>query len=310
MIPDRLSAKKLAKKKSARVSLRKRLRWRLKNWLLINPLIGFMRMLSPDRASAFGGRVMGRIGPHLSRNRIALANLARIFPEMEPDERHRIARDMWVNWGRVLGEYPHLPTILRNPDRVELVGMDEVRATLGDKKSAFLLSAHYGNWEATTVAGRSIGLVQANIYQPVKDPYLDKTLRQMREVTASGGLIEQGDGNIRTMSRLLKGDVSIGLLVDLRETRGIKVPFLGIDAYTVHAPALLARRLGVPVYVGRATRTHGARFRVECRHVPAPNTADWEADAIAMTTQINQIFSDWIVEKPEQWVWFRRRWED
>lgn len=310
MIPSRLSPTTLANKEAARASIRKRIRWRLKNWLLINPLIAFIRLLTPDQASAFAGWIMSHVGPRLSKNRIALDNLSRVFPEMPPKERSRVARQMWANWGRVLGEYPHLPQILKDPRRWEIFGLDEVNATIGEDKAAFLLSAHYGNWEVTIVAGRTVGLLQANIYQPVKDPILDATLRQLREVTASGGLIEQGDGNIRTMSRLLRRGVSVGLLVDLREERGVKVPFLGINAYTVHAPALLARRLGVPIYVGRAIRTHGAHFRVETRHVPVQKTDDWEADAIATTAAINQVFTEWIMERPEQWVWFRRRWDD
>ena len=39
-----------------------------------------------------------------------------------------------------------------------------------------------------------------------------------------------------------------------------------------------------------------------------PDTGDIEADKKRLTEDINELFSDWIVDRPEQWLWLHRRW--
>jgi len=268
----------------------------------------FLEFLPPATASKACGHIAAIIGPFTKRNKVAQTNLALIFPEMSRRDRKRVIKDMWRNVGRTVGEYPHLDKIINGGGHVRLLGMDGVRSALEGHKAAFLLSAHYGNWEVTSAAGQSVGLVQANLYRKVKNSKVDAVMQGYRKPTAPAGFIEKGDGNVRTMLRLLKQGTSIGMLVDQRERRGIQVPFLGRAASTVHAPALIARRLGVPVFVGRAYRTGNLEFTVECRHVPVPVTDDPHADVLSVTRLINDIISEWIYEYPDQWLWFHDRW--
>lgn len=290
-------------KKKTNVSLRNLL------GLVAISFFRILEVLPPTASSKACGQMAALIGPLTKRNGIARQNLELIFPDMSERDRKRIIKGMWRNIGRTVGEYPHLEKIIHGRGYVRLLGMDEVKAALDGHQAAFLLSAHYGNWEVTTAAGQSIGLVQANLYRKLKDPLLDSVMRAYRKPTAPAGLITKGDGNIQTMVRLLKRGTSIGMLVDQREMRGIEVPFLGRPAYTVHAPALIARRLGVPIFVGRAYRTGELEFTVECRHVPVPVTDNPQSDVTSVTRAINDILSAWIYEYPDQWSWIHDRWK-
>jgi KDO2-lipid IV(A) lauroyltransferase len=272
-------------------------------------LFKILEVLPPQVSSKACGHIAALVGPLTKRHSIARRNLKLIFPQKTDRDRKPILKGMWRNIGRTVGEYPHLEKIIHDRGYVRLVGMEAVQVALEGHHAAFLLSAHYGNWEVTSAAGQSIGLVQANLYRKLKDPLVDSVMRGYRQPTAPGGFIEKGDGNIQTTVRFLKRGTSIGMLVDQREMRGIQAPFLGRPAYTVHAPALIARRLGVPVFVGRAHRTGELEFTVECRHVPVPVTDDPQSDVTSVTRAINDIFSEWIYEYPDQWLWTHDRWK-
>lgn len=264
--------------------------------------------LGVERASGLVGALARLIGPRTKRHRRLLENLARVLPDIDESERRRIAVRSWDNIGRVIGEYPHLPKLLDDHERVTIVGLDQCVPLIEANKGGLLISAHYGNWEISTAAGRRLGLDQINFYRAAKNPRFERLLRTQRQVTAPGGLIPKADDNVRTAIRLLKDRRFIGMLVDQRESKGIKVPFLGHDAETNHAPALLARRLGVPILLSRVIRHERVRFVMECLPVDVDHTDDWEEDVRRTTIRINDILSRWIIERPEQWHWSQRRW--
>ncbi len=253
---------------------------------------------------------MATIGPLHKRSKQAHRNLARVFPDMHANARTDTVREMWRNAGRVGAEYPHLDGLLADPGRVTFEGLDDVQKALGSHKAALLLSAHYGNWEMTVAAGRFLGLTQANLYREAKNPHVEALMQSFRSKTVAGGWVSKGDGNLRDIMRLLRDGVSVGMLVDQRENRGVLAPFLGQQAWSVHAPALVARKMNVPIFVGVAQRTKGANFIVKCQHIPVRRSDDSAADVLATTCAINDQLSTWIREDPGQWLWFHNRWRD
>jgi KDO2-lipid IV(A) lauroyltransferase len=288
-------------------SLARRVRFSLEAAVLWS-ILKLFSMMPVERASALAGAIMRFVGPRTKRHRHVLDNLERVLTTVEDSERRRIAAASWENIGRVMAEYPHLPELLDDQERVKIIGLEKCVPLIAENKGGFLLSAHYGNWEISTVAGRRLGLNQVNFYRAVKNPTLDSMLSAYRRVTAPGGLVPKANDNIRTAVRLLKDHRYIGMLVDRRESKGIVVPFMGFDAQTNHAPALLARRFNVPIFLGRVIRHEGVQFVVECLPVAVDHTDDWEDDVRQTTIRINDILSSWIAERPEQWLWLHRRW--
>jgi Kdo2-lipid IVA lauroyltransferase/acyltransferase len=101
----------------------------------------------------------------------------------------------------------------------------------------------------------------------------------------------------------------VALLIDQKLNDGIAIPFFGIEAMTVDAPALFGLRLGLPLYPVRTERLGGARFRVTIYPpVDLPQSGDRDADVRAVMTHLNAILESWIRERPEQWLWIHRRW--
>jgi KDO2-lipid IV(A) lauroyltransferase len=265
-------------------------------------------VLPVDTASQFGGWLGRIIGPRMSSHKRALNNLRAVFPDTSDAAITQITGQMWDNAGRVMAEYIHLETILKDPARVKILGLEDCAGHMAGKPSGFALSAHYGNWEVTTLAGQQLGIRQVSLYRPAKNPYVDRLMAAHRRKIVAGGLLAKADDNMRSMMRLLSQNHYIGMLIDQREDRGLTLQFLGRPSNTVHAPALLARRSGLPLFLGRARRLSGAYFELECIPVPLDITADWKKDVETTTQKLNDILTSWIIESPGQWFWAHRRW--
>ncbi|MDP6174798.1 MAG: lysophospholipid acyltransferase family protein [Rhodospirillales bacterium] len=99
------------------------------------------------------------------------------------------------------------------------------------------------------------------------------------------------------------------MLVDQKMNDGISVPLLGLDAMTAPALAQFAVKFNCPVVPTRVERLGGARFRLTFYPpIEAPVTGDKQADIRAFMIQVNDLLSQWIRERPEQWLWVHNRW--
>ena len=94
--------------------------WRV-DYLLVSLVAWLARRLPIDTASRFGSRVGAWIGPKMkAKNAIYRANLALAFPGLDDSELDTLIAEAWGQAGRVLAEYPHLETILKDNDRIQI----------------------------------------------------------------------------------------------------------------------------------------------------------------------------------------------
>ncbi len=126
----------------------------------------------------------------------------------------------------------------------------------------------------------------------------------------NGGLFTKG---LKTPGRImewLRDGNAIGMLVDSREGRGIPVTAFGRPTLANPFPAMVARRLGIPLIAGRPSRLPGSRFRLELVEIPVPVTDDPKADVAAATQALTDQLDAWIRERPGEWMWVQNRWRD
>ena len=116
-------------------------------------LFYFARLLPARFASATMGGLLGIMAPLTPWHRRALRNLNHAMPNLDDAEKNRILRAMWRNLGRVIGEYPHINSIV-DKGWVEFVGLDHLKALEG---GGFLIGAHIGNWEFGPFAALTTG---------------------------------------------------------------------------------------------------------------------------------------------------------
>ncbi len=283
-------------------------------------LSGLVRMAPLDVAGNISAKLWRLIAPYDRRHQRALQNLTIAFPEKSPAEREAIALAMWENLGRVMVETMQLDRIIAEPDRIQLVAstatvFERYRNKMG---AAIGVTLHMGNWELAawplTVAGNN----PAAVYRTVKNPYVDKYLRALRKDLYPGGLlgrgringtVDEGQKTARQIMDFVRQGGRLGLVCDLHDRTGLPVPFFGRPARSVAIPAMIARRVGARIWMGRCLRVgKQSRFTIELKELKIPRTANASDDVKWITAAMQAQFEAWVREVPEQWMWSNRRW--
>ena len=105
-------------------------------------LFYFARLLPVRFASAAMGGLLGIAAPLTPWHRRALRNLNHAMPDLDDAEKDRILRAMWLNLGRVIGEYPHINSIV-DKGWVAFVGLEHLMTL---DRGASLIGAHIDHW--------------------------------------------------------------------------------------------------------------------------------------------------------------------
>jgi KDO2-lipid IV(A) lauroyltransferase len=281
-------------------------------------LAGIVRAMPLDTAVAVSAWLWRVVAPWQRRHRRALENLAIAFPEKSAEEREAIALAMWENLGRVMAETMQIDRLIRDSDRLEIVNraiFERYKDKLGP---AIGVSLHMGNWE---LAIWPLTVAKANpaaVYRTVKNPYVDRYLRNQRRDLYPGGLLgkgkvdgsrEEGQRTARLIMDYVRKGGRLGLVCDLYDKQGLPVPFFGTPAKSVTIPAMIARRVGARIWMARCLRVGAAsRFRIEIKELKVPRSANAADDVKWTTAEMQKQFEAWIREAPEQWMWSNRRW--
>ncbi len=263
--------------------------------------------LPVETASDLMAYLWRAVAPRLKRHARALDHLARAFPEKSPAERDRIVREMWGHLGRTFAETFHLDAIARE-GRVTMESEAQVQA-VREGGPYVACGLHLGNWETGGTLSTRLARPIAGVYQPLSNPLVDAAVQRLRAPLYPLGLFPRSPATLRKLMKIAQGGGSLGFMADLREGKGIAVPFFGRPADTNAAPALIARLYGLKLYAVRVVRKPGVRFVMSVEPVNVPVTQDRDADVRAATAAIQAHFETFIRETPEQWMWAHRRWD-
>jgi KDO2-lipid IV(A) lauroyltransferase len=293
------------------------LRYRLE-YLGLRFLIGLVRLAPIDVAGSISAKAWRLLAPlNRRRHNRALANLARAFPDKSPQERERIARAAWENLGRVMVETMNIDRILKQPDRLHVTNGHVIGRYKDKMGPVLIVTMHMGNWELGMWPIMRAGVRPAGVYRLVKNPYVDRYLRAQRQDLYPGGLFgsrrapgkEEGQKTARLIMDYVRQGGRLGFISDLYDAQGIEVPFFGYPAKSMPIAAMIARRVGARIWIGRCIRIgNRACFDVNVNELRIPRTSNQAADIHAITAAIQRHFETWIRETPEQFMWSNRRW--
>ncbi|MEQ8602978.1 MAG: lipid A biosynthesis lauroyl acyltransferase [Marivibrio sp.] len=286
----------------------RRLGYAIQN-VVFRALLGAMRLLPIETASAAGGWLFRLVGPRLPADRIARSNLARAFPEASQAEIDRIVQEVWDNLGRGAAEYAHLDRIdTHDGNRVELIGEERLLAARDSKAPFIVFSAHMANWEMASLVAAQRGCKLANIYRRASNPGMDRMIQKVR-AGFTAELLPKGRAGARGALKVMDEGRPLGLLIDQKFNEGAPIPFFGRPAMTATAPAELALRYRCRVLPVRLERLPGARFRVTVEApLELPDSGDRKADVETLLHAMNARVEAWVRARPGQWFWVHRRW--
>lgn len=259
-------------------------------------------------ASNLAGSLMTRVGP-LSKKRHPrlLRNLKAAFPEMSQQQRDKLANEVWRNLGRVVGEFFHIDSIVR--DRVEVANPELLIEIAESGQGAVLCGAHQANWEGASAVVNKFGISPMVVYRPMSNPFVDANMLRRRGKYYAGGMMKKHD--LETPVALIRharaGGV-VGVLVDQQAWMGLPTPFFGRPAQTTPFPALLARQCNIPLLLIHGYRERGVRFKMFITRIDVPRTEDRDADIYAATAAMQAELEKSIRLHPDQWMWTHDRW--
>ncbi|MGA7277134.1 MAG: hypothetical protein WBW79_04275 [Desulfocapsaceae bacterium] len=283
------------------------------------PLVRFFLFLSrilPQKASyaicCFVGSVAAL--PNWKRKRIALANLEIVFPEKTDAQRQAIFMKSLV---KLLKNYFEICFLASGKwssrdieEAVTASGLEYLDELKESGKGALLYSGHFGNFPLMVIWLAMKGYPVAAIYKEAKN-FPDDFFGNIMSRFGVAPLKYKSDPTLTTViQRSLKEKKIVLIQNDQSHPHGVYIDFFDKSVPSLAGPALLSRRLGVPIipaYIIRDTRDH--HHLTILPEMVLKDIADRE-EFIIVNTQLQLDWIAGIVENhPTEWLWLHNRWK-
>ena len=275
-----------------------------------------VRMMSciPYPCAQSKGKALGRLAYliPMDRKRVALDNIRQSFPQMPEDEAKRLLRKVYVHFGRMLFEVPHILKLTpANLHRyVTFQGSENLAEALDKGKGVFILTAHFGNWELMAAAVTIIWHKVSVVARPADFEPFDRVINEIRG--RHGARIIPKQRAMRQIMEAVKKVRIVGILLDQNVDwyEGVFVPFLGRWACANKGLALIAMRTGTPVIPAFPVRRQDGRYRIVLdKEIELQYTGDKGADVDANTEIFTRMIEKYVRTYPDHWFWFHKRWK-
>ncbi|MBI2900962.1 MAG: lysophospholipid acyltransferase family protein [Planctomycetes bacterium] len=199
--------------------------------------------------------------------------------------------------------------------RVRVEGWEHVLEASRLKRGVLILTGHFGNWELTPIAALHHFKQYRRRFYFIRTTLISETIEKLvfrRFEEAGLGVITKKDAVDRALEALSKNAAVVMILdqhASTRSRRGIDVEFFGRKASTYRSLALLAGHTGAPVIPATSWRERDGRHVVRfCAPLPWIRCDHAEREIYENTLQYNRVLEGFVLDHPEQWNWFHRRW--
>jgi KDO2-lipid IV(A) lauroyltransferase len=241
------------------------------------------------------------------RRHIALTNLRLCMPELSEAERYALARSHFQDYARSVLERSVLwwapAARLRRLIQVEPgLPLDEIAAG-----PVILLCPHFVCLDVAGVA-TSLDIAGCSIYTAQRNPVFDRALRRGRNRFQQAQLFSRADG-IKPILRAMRNRLPYFMLpdMDFGSRDALFVPFFGMPAATLTAPARIAAATGAKVIPVVAT------FLPKYRGWKVHFYPAWENypgdDLAAATRRMNAFIEERVREAPAEYFWAHKRFK-
>ncbi|MDC1085987.1 lysophospholipid acyltransferase family protein [Alphaproteobacteria bacterium] len=270
--------------------------------MLAIPLFLILKILPFRISSYLCGSLMYLIAPLTSYNSRVKKHMKIAFPQKSIHEINKLTRQHWFMLGQTIGEMPHINHLIKI-GHLETEGLEKIK-----NGPAILVGAHMGNWEFLLRVGDLAGRRAGYVFRPINNWILNK-IQIHRNKDANADFYRKGRLAAIGMASKLKNAEVVGLTGDQLLREGIQVPFFGIKTPTPQAAAVMALKWNVPIYMVRIERFKGIKFKMTIEErLQFPKNLDKEKAIFEITRLISQRIEEWIIDRPEQWLWAHRRW--
>ena len=249
-----------------------------------------------------------------SRRRIAIQNLKAAIASgalsfSEPAE--KVIRDNFKNLGKTFSEvirlYYHRGGEII--EAVEIEGIEHFRNALLQGKGILIISGHCGNWELMAITAAFKLHPASVVARPVDNPFIHRFVERVREKYGNSVIYKKGA--LKPILQKMKSNDVVGILMDqaVKRDEGFVTDFLGIGAWTMKMPALIARKTGaavLPVFIHRTEEGHIITINPA---VELSTQQDRDAAVVEDTKRFSWYVEEYIRQHPTEWLWIHKRWK-
>ncbi|WP_075187326.1 LpxL/LpxP family Kdo(2)-lipid IV(A) lauroyl/palmitoleoyl acyltransferase [Teredinibacter haidensis] len=271
-------------------------------WLLVQSF--------PFRLQIFLGNQLGDLLVKYggSRRNIAQRNIERCYPNHSEKEKFELLREVlrstaigifesgaawfWPNW--------------RIKKHFRLIGYDHLQAVEMHGKGVLFMGIHFTSIEMGAAFVNTVTSIDG-FYRPHKNAVYEYVQARGRiHRNRKSQVIPNGD--VRGIVKALRGGhfVNYAPDQDYGRKRSVFVPFLGVQAATVKAPAQLAKAGNAEIVPWVARRRADGGHEVE---IYAPITSLLGKGDIEDANTMNRFIEARVNETPEQYLWVHRRFK-
>lgn len=244
------------------------------------------------------------------RRKIALRNLELAMPQLDASARAQLVREHFTWLTRSLLERGLL--WFASPERLKHLIKVEGEVSLADKsdKPVMWLVPHFVGLDVAGIAAMLyVNKRFVSMYQRQTNAVFDELVRRGRTRLNKTEIFPRG--NVRLLLRGVREGMPFFNLpdMDFGSRDSVFVPFFGVNAATISAPARMAVSEGMIVQTVVATmlpKGKGYVVRFE------PPWSDWPNPALSEeenTAEMNRRFEKLILEQPAQYLWVHKRFK-
>jgi len=248
------------------------------------------------------------------RKKVALKNLKIVFPEKTEKERRSIFRESLRNMLKNYFEVAFVANGNLDEDRIlkkaTCSGLEHLDHIIAKEQGALLYSGHFGNFPLMVIWLAIKGYPVASIYKEARnfpDDFFGNIMRKFK-ITP---LKYKSDAALTVaIIRALKDKKIVLIQNDQSHPDGIYVNFFKKSVPSPPGPALLAKRVGVPLIPAYIYRDKKNQHHITIQsEIPLKQEEDHER-FLQRNTQVQM---DWVAEilvkHPTEWLWLHKRWK-
>jgi len=264
----------------------------------------------PMRFNLFLGYVIGGAAYYFSGRRAAItyANLKAAFTgEKGPSEIKKITKRVYKRAGETFSEMISMTKVNKKyiDKYVKVVNMDRIEKASGNPAGMILVSAHFGNWELSTVASAMKGFPLNVLARDQKMVRLYELFNKLRE--SKGNTVIRKGMDVKKIFRILKKGESVGLLADQNAgASGELVDFFSRPASAATGPYRFAQHSGAWVLPAFIHRVDGPYHELVLEE---PMKIGKNDELRPYMERYNVLLEQHIRRFPDHWFWMHKRWK-
>ena len=277
-------------------------------FLIIIILFIIFRIIGYKAASNLGFFIGKTFGPIFRSKSSIIKNIKNLKSSIDDKEIDEIISNMWGNYGRILAEYPFIPSFRKKKfeNFLEIEGIENLKRIKDLNKPCIFISGHFNNFELMAMIIEREGIELSAVYRPLNNKFLNLIMEHLRKKYICKNQIKKGFKGVREALTFFKKGKSLAIMIDQRVSEGIDSKFFGINAYTTTIPAQFVKKFGCiiqPVYIQRINKIN---FKVLFDdHLNFDKNEKIET----ITEKLNIWLEKKIMRSPDQWIWTHNRWK-